>query len=322
MNNYLMWIGKEHYPTIEDWCGEAIARGISKRLSGPAVAKKLVDGDSVVYVAHDEGDYYDCPDCVGEMQCPECRKVNKQIFDMEELCEICGKYTLSQLRVIVEDEKESKVRRNRVRRLIKLIESRDDCELCHGEGTCKGGTGGYVVIDNSEKTRMDYRQYNYWLHQPKLFDAEKEVNEKHMCERCGGTGRLPHAKIFGLFVPCEIEYIFNPGDSEELIKKIKEDFKLVTTEELGEEEARGCGTRVPGGFYAVTRSIANPAAEEKIKQLVDAGVLKPGSTTVHGSFIRFLEPIEVNEKRFRGIKKWDPSALVSDAADDVLDAMK
>ncbi len=80
--SYLMWIGKEHYPTIEAYVEECTEMGVSKRLPNATVAEAMTAPGTVVFVAHDEGVYRECPECVGEMECPTCR------LDVQELARI------------------------------------------------------------------------------------------------------------------------------------------------------------------------------------------------------------------------------------------
>ena len=51
--DYLMWVGYQGYPTIEDFINEAGRLGVSKRIS--RLPKGLVPGESRVFLAHDEG---------------------------------------------------------------------------------------------------------------------------------------------------------------------------------------------------------------------------------------------------------------------------
>jgi len=58
-----------------------------------------------------------------------------------------------------------------------------------------------------------------------------------------------------------------------------------------------------------------------LAELVAKGLVKPEATEISGSFIRFIEPIEVDVKRFRGIKSWSLNPDVEDAAEDILEAL-
>ncbi len=46
----LLWIGKEHYPTVEDYRNEANRLGVSRRIKG--VPRGFVPGDTWVWLAH------------------------------------------------------------------------------------------------------------------------------------------------------------------------------------------------------------------------------------------------------------------------------
>ena len=61
---YLTWIGAKHYPTFEDFASESDVLGVSKRM--PTVGAALALKDATVFLAHDEGERVDCPDCYNE----------------------------------------------------------------------------------------------------------------------------------------------------------------------------------------------------------------------------------------------------------------
>ena len=73
-NTYLMWIGSEHYSTIDSWVKEATEQGVSKRLPNEHMGTSLLNPGTVVFVAHDEGDMDECTECLGTISCGECRK--------------------------------------------------------------------------------------------------------------------------------------------------------------------------------------------------------------------------------------------------------
>lgn len=319
-NSYLMWIGTEHYGTIEDWAEETIARGVSKRVPGLAVGSKLMESGTVIFVAHDEGESEDCEDCAGEIDCPECRKREQEMERLQAEIDSFKKHFDSDADfdsfASGSQKRSVKVRSERIEKLMSAVVS---CALCQGSGTLKAGTGGHVTMANGDK--MDYRTYNYWLHQPKKFNMEG-VKEKAMCLTCGGTGKLPCSKIFGMFVPERLEYIVAGGESADKLAEIKKAAELVDGKVVAKEKPRGCGKRKPGGVYAVSSTEADPAkATAALKELVEKGVIDPEATEIHGSFVRFLSPIEVEVKRFRGVKSFSLTAEAEDAAQDVLDAM-
>lgn len=318
-NSYLMWIGAEHYPTIEDWAKEAVTHGISKRLPGASVGHKLLEPGSVIFVAHDEGNYRECEQCTGIIECPECRKNSQEQFRIEaEISKFMKHYTDHDEFFAIAPRGAVRSVKIREAKLVALSENIHNCELCRGRGELEAGTGGMVSL--SDGSVLDYRTYNYWIHQPDVFDSEK-VEEKNMCEHCGGTGKLPEAKVFGMFIPQDVEYIVAGDEDEKTLEKVKE-FTKVEKSLVVREVKRGCGYRRERGVYAVSSAKGDPKAAKKVLQeLVEHGVINPEATEISGSFVRFVEPIEVDTKRFRGIKSWSLNVDVEEAAEDILEAM-
>jgi hypothetical protein len=316
---YLMWVGTEHYPTIEDWTGEAVSMGISKRLPSASVAKKLMEDGALIFVAHDEGEADDCPKCMGEIDCPECRKGSHEANRIQD--------EVDKIKAPFVDEAEfeklaspGQKRSVRIRqeKIQKIESDKGGCPVCMGTATLKAGTGGQVKLDSG--VSMDYRTFNYHLHQPKKFDISSVI-EREMCENCGGTGKLPRSKIFGMFVPERIEYILAGDETTEKLKEV-EGFDLVLPATVDKEAKRGCGKRKAGGVYVASASKGGAKkAKKALAELVEAGIVKPEATEIHGNFVRFLEPIEVKVKRFRGIKTYSLNPDVEAAAEDVMDAM-
>jgi hypothetical protein len=326
-SSYLMWVGSEHYSTIGDWSEEAITAGISKRLPGAAMASKLMEPGTVIFVAHDEGESEDCPKCTGVIECPDCRKREEECSRLRKECD--GFMKRFEDRADFDANASGSQQRS-----VKLRESKIDqlenesteCELCDGLGSYKAGTGGHVETQDGE--HVDYRTYNYWLHQPKKSgDFLDTITEKEMCGHCGGTGKLPCAKIFGMFVPEDVEYIVSGDETEEVLAKIKE-FTKVSAKAVAAEPKRGCGKRKPGGTYVVTSpdrsatTASHAAVKDALAELVKQGIVDPEATDIKGSFVRFLEPIEVDVKRFRGIKSYSLDVDVEEAATDVMEAME
>lgn len=313
--SYLMWIGSESYPTIEDWAAEAEAMGISKRLPNASVGAKMAEPGTVIFVAHDEGEADECRACLGTVECPECRKLiqEKTAIDAElkRLGEHADRVPLTGMQI-----RRLTARRKRA---LAIAAELGGCSACFGKGSYSGGTGGHVKL--ADGTAMDYRAFNYWLHQPKKFDAKTAV-EREMCEACGGTGKTPDAKLFGLFVPNDVEYILSGDESEETLAKL-EGFKKVTRTTLMAEAPRKCGRRHSGGTYVVTTVEGDPmAAKRALKELVAKGLVKPEGAEIKGSFIRFLTPISINAKRFRGIKTWAPTSdAIKAATADIMEAL-
>lgn len=318
-NSYLMWIGAEHYPTIDDWASEAVTRGISKRIPGVSVGAKLLEPGSVIFIAHDEGEYSDCPECTGTIVCPECRKAEQEAERVQaEIDKLLKRYSDREAFEIAATGAQKRSLKVRDAKLEKLADEQANCELCGGKGTLEAGTGG--TVEFYAGNTMDYRSYNYWLHQPAKFD-DKDVAEKKICAHCGGTGKLPEAKVFGMFLPEGVEYILKGDEDEEALEKVKE-FAKLDAKVAAAEVKRGCGKRHPGGLYAVTV----PGGESKrakriVKELVEAGAIDPEAVEINGTFVRFIEPIDVDVKRFRGIKSWSLNVDVEDAAEEIMEAM-
>lgn len=307
-NSYLMWVGKEHYGDIAAYSEEAVTLGISKRVPNVGVAKALTEPGTVVFVAHDEGESHDCPDCQGEIECPECRKRDQEVASLKAaIAKVRDKHEDFDNEASKGDKRFVAVREAKIAKLEAASES---CAACDGEGLLTSGTGGMVTLKDGRV--MDYRQYNYWLHQPAKFDPDT-VSTKKMCGTCGGTGLIPDAKVFGMFLPEGVEYILS-GDEDDEKRKVLDGVKakLIDAATLKAETKRGCGFRKKGGTYVVTSpKAADPAkVREAVAALVEKGTISPDGVEVAGSFIRFTRPIDVEVKRFRGIKSWslDPKA--------------
>ncbi len=309
--SYLMWVGADNYPTIEDWVEEAQKQGVSKRLPGIAAATSMLEEGTAIFVAHDNGEYRDCPECLGTIECGECRKSNRELERLSE--------QLANLKAERAGAKEAKDVRRLSRRIDTILDKVSDatdrieggCELCKGEGRYEAGTGGTAQVNGKA---WDYRTYNYHLHHGGLVDPvarKKAVTKKDMCEHCGGTGRLPEGKVFGMFLPESIEYIADGKEDAEKLKAMEEKFSIVSKEMLVEEEKRKCGKRVAGGLYASTSLDASEAdVRAAVKELVESGALEATGAAIHGGFAEFLTPVPIPDKRFRGIKRWalDPGA--------------
>jgi hypothetical protein len=308
-NAWLIWVGSEHYAGISDWSDEAIALGISKRLPNAAMARSLLAPGTVVFVAHDEGETTPCPACPGEIQCPDCRKRTNEMAGLRKSIDALlkafkGDFDTEAPRAL---QRSKELRERDANALLKECE---ECKVCDGKGKYKASTGGHVeLVDGAV---WDYRTYNYWLHQPKKFHVETSVASKEMCETCGGTGELPDAKIFGMFMPERAEYIATGEESAEELKKMK-GFKIVKPTSLAEEAKRKCGVRKPGGVYVVTSSDAEEGGR-LLDDAVKAGLVKTAGASVHGNFLRFTNPVTVAEKRFRGLKRIDLGAVREAAA--------
>lgn len=314
MKSFLIWVGSAHYRSIVEYSSEAIVQGISKRLPNLASAKAVMG--ATIFLAHDEGEKSDCPKCLGDVDCPECRKIANDVENVKrrvkKLKDSLGETepSKSQARTLALCEKT----------IERAVEAMASCEECDGLGHVKSGTGGSAVLKNGEV--WDYRRYTYWRNSAKLdvFDFKTDVEVLDMCENCGGFGTLPKGKVFGLFVPERIEYITAPDDDEARLAEIAEFARVVSPEGLAGEGERKCGRRKEGGAYVVT-SPRGKKSKEALKALKAIGMPETG-VELHGAFVRFLDPVDITERRFRGIKRWDyaPAAAV-EAASDVIEAL-
>jgi hypothetical protein len=303
---WLIWVGSEFYRGIADWSDEAIAQGISKRLPNAAMARQISAPGTVVFVAHDEGLSHSCKKCVGDCECPACRKCISEMTALRAVIDAMlaafkGDFATEAPRSL------TRFKEVRERTIAELEAQMKECVDCAGKGKIKAGTGGKVTLTDGRV--WDYRTYSYWLHQPKKFDPETMVSELEMCEDCGGKGDLPNAKIFGVFAPERVEYIARGDETKEELKAMK-GFTIVKKTALKLEAKRKCGVRKAGGVYAVTSAIGMEG-EKLLSDAISAGLVKPDGAEVHGSFIRFGRPVPVSEKRFRGLKKVSLSMVKS-----------
>src|SRR6185312_10967214 len=277
---YLMWIGSDSYPGIGDWTDEAVEMGISKRLPSVDAGKALMRPGVAIFVAHDEGETTACAHCIGPVECPECRKRAVERIALQEAIDSVRKrhapeaagFAGWELMAPEGDRRYVALREAKIR----TLDERDAaCVICEGRASVETGTGGHVLLVDDDV--WDYRRYNYWLHQPTKFDPDLVV-EKHMCPACGGTGEMPNAQVFGVFVPERIEYIMSGEEDEEKLEAVK-DFAPVGPEALVVEKKRKCGKRRPGGVYVVTTSEGAPkAAHKALDELVEKGLVEPDGT--------------------------------------------
>ena len=319
--SYLMWVGARHYSTIDDFVNEAIEMGISKRTVSSSVAEKLMEPGTVVFLAHDEGEKDDCSECAGYIDCPDCRKIQNNIdrltSERGEIVTDKHKLPLGKfLKLISRFDK----------RIKKREERKETCHRCHGSGRTFSGTGGSMMFNDG--TEMDYRQYMYWKRQPKKWTSAEHggVFEADQCENCGGTGMRPLGYVFGVFVPSKIQYILKPED-DEMVKKTMEEkgFELIPPAMLALELPRGCGKRKNGGFYVVADhekgTVTESSLLKRTKELVDGGFVKSDEVEITGNFARFLCPVEISDRRFRGLKKWSLNPRAEEEAEMILDAI-
>jgi hypothetical protein len=315
-NSYLMWIGSEHYENLDEYTDEVKSMGVSKRLPGIGMANAMSQPNTVVFVAHDNGETEPCDACLGEVVCPDCRVRDGKIKNHQD-----------RIDAIMRHFKGEVLPRGKQRtvdicsdKIKKLIAEKKVCETCDGQGVYEDGTGGYVVKSGGEK--MDYRSYNYWMRQPGKFDAKSEVMGKYMCEECGGTGKIPQTKIFGVFIPTDVEYILSGRETEVVLREV-EKFKLVEMTVVADEVERGCGKRHPG-YYVVTRK-TGPTKEytkKVVEELSKKGVIE-GAVEMIGDFVRFVKPVEISGvRRFRGVKKFNLVPEAEEQAEMVLDAIE
>lgn len=317
-NSYLMWVGVEHYEDAETYLDEVRKLGVSKRLPGVGMANALTEPGTVVFVAHDDGEAYSCDSCMGMVECGECRVLDGKIAKWEaEAAEVKKRFKGEEI-----PRGKQRIIDIREARIAKARAEKESCEVCDGEGQHECGTGGQVMRRDGSK--MDYRTFNYWLRQPKRFNPDREVirREGDMCEDCGGTGKVPAAKIFGVFIPTDVEYILSGKENELVLEQI-EDFKKLTMEVVKKEPKRKCGKRRPG-YYVTTAK--NKKSKKAVKDLIDdlaaKGMIKKSETEVIGDFVAFTRPVEAqNLKRFRGVKKFALIPEAEDQAQAILDAV-
>lgn len=313
--SYLIWVGARHYSTIEDFVTEAVTMGVSKRTVNSGSAKALLEPGTVVFLAHDEGEKTECTECTGSIDCPDCRLAQNVVEKLHEV-----------KRKARERGVKEKALSRIDKRLDKVFEAIRMCYRCHGTRTTISGTGGVVMFNDGSE--MDYRQYMYWKRQPGKWNESYNgaVLNIEQCEECGGAGVRPLGVVFGMFVPSKIQYILKPGDDEEVRKSLEEKgFEIVYPEALAKELPRGCGRRKSGGFYVIADSKRDSVSEsdllKKTKELIDAGLLDNEKVEITGSFARFLSPVEIGERRFRGMKKWSLNPRVEEEAELILDAL-
>lgn len=332
---YLMWVGKEHYPTIADYVAEAKEHGISKRVATPEIAAKLSSPNTLVFLAHDEGEHEDCEHCLGSIENPEWRKLTLQVKKAAEVLTDRIKLTKRIAERIRRGKKSGKLEGEKLQaaedekakadRLVKGARAKFKKLTAELEGepeTLTAGTGGHVILKDG--SRWDYRRYMYWRNQPKKWDFKKETKEAHMCPHCGGFGKLPKGKVFGVFMPAAAEYIMKPEDGEEARKAMEaKGLTAVPAGKVADEVKRGCGRRKHGGSYVVTRTDGSTpdALKAKVSELVADGIVKSADVEVNGQFAEFIETVDIfGEKRFRGIKLWEPTPAAAAEAEDIVDA--
>jgi len=316
---YLMWIGSEHYKTAKDWISEALEQGVSKRLPNDHMGAALLRPGTVVFVAHDEGEHSSCPECAGVAACPECRKnaeaEQRELAVAERFLEEAKKHENGS-----SEHKSCYLRaKNARKRAQKHDDNQLNCELCFGSGYVGEGTGGNVIFENGES--WDYRKYMYYRNQPKKWTpaAEGGIAKMDMCQACGGFGRLPEGKVFGMFVPEKIEYIAT-GDEEKSKAMEEKGFVIVPFGGLSAEKKRGCGKRKPGGVYVATKAGSESTAGA---DAVEALKLDSDAIEVKGNFVSFTQPIDIaGTKRFRGLSRWEMPVEVEEEAEMIAEAME
>lgn len=315
-NSYLMWVGVEHYEDADTYLEEVRQMGVSKRLPGIGMANALSEPGTVVFVAHDDGEAYSCDACFGMVECGECRVLNQKIAKWQ------GEADAVKARFAKGEEiprGKQRIIDIREQRIANARAEQDACEVCDGEGQYECGTGGFAVKRDGKK--IDYRTYNYWMRQPKRFNVAREIISKEMCEECGGTGKCPAAKIIGVFIPTDVEYILSGKENELVLEQI-EKFTKLDMEIVKKEPKRKCGKR-HSGYYVVTHGKKpKKRAKDVIAELVANGVISKGDTEIIGDFVAFNRPVEVqNLKRFRGVKRFGLVPDAEDQASKILDAV-
>jgi hypothetical protein len=290
LNSYLAWVGESHYKTCEDFVGDVAVSGVSKKLPGYGMAFALsVRRNTVVWLMHDEGDYCSCESCIGDVNCPSCRTLDKKILLWRGEIRVVNNQYLGEgipagkRRIIA-------VRRKRIG---EASSQKILCKDCLGLGIFKCGTGGSVIVDGR---KIDYREYKWMIKQPILIKGAI-VTVAWRCGNCSGTGKHPRSKLFGFFVP-RIEYVMSGDENEVLLEKLV-DFDCITP---AKESHRSSGPRKPG-FYAVTRNGRPTKLTKHVREL--AKRLVPGRNfEMIGDFVSF-SPVEgIEQRRFRGFKRF------------------
>lgn len=209
-----------------------------------------------------------------------------------------------------------KVREEKVEQAIK---DNAECAYCGGKGHLHAGTGGSGKIDG---VHADGRKINYYKHQPEKFDWKTRVTDYEMCASCGGFGRVPKGKLFGLFIPEAVEYILKDGETDAIKDELDmASLRTVPAAAVASEDKRGCGKRKSGGFYLVSGTGKEGATKAALDKLVKAGVINPESA-INGSFAQFVNHVAIDGvKRFRGIKSWTPSAEADAEASMIIEAL-
>lgn len=334
---YLMWVGQDHYPTIKAFVDEAKELGISKRVASADLAAKLAQPGTLVFLAHDEGVYTECPKCTRDIENPEHRKAEQaylaavairtkrfdELNDLKELADELG----------TDEAKEAAAKAQRLydNSNKKVTEHEDNLKAI--PKSVKAGSGGSALVrkePGSKKTvRWDYRKYMYWRNQPAKWNFQDMTVKLEMCQHCGGFGRRPVGKVFGLFMPNAAEYILRPEDDATVQADVaSKGIATVEAKKVRKEAKRGCGYRHPGGYYLVAETDgakAGPTPEQlkaAVEQLVAAGLVKPAEVKVTGHFGEFIVPVDIDEKRFRGVKLWTPVAAAAEEADDIVSAVE
>jgi hypothetical protein len=306
-HSYLAWVGADHYETASEFIDEARKLGVSKRLPGLGMAGSLNASGTVIFLAHDDGEAFSCDACMGQVECSSCRSQSQLIAKWQEEADAVKKTYQG------EPIPRGKARIIEIREMhiANARAAMKSCEVCDGTGSHECGTGGYVV--RKDGSRMDYRAYNYWMRQPKKFDAEREIVERHMCEACGGIGKHPAGAVFGAFVP-SVEVVVN-GREHEVVREKIEAFEQVSLSEVSKEPERNDGSSRRGGkrrpgYYAVARA-GRPTkrAQALAAELVAQRAVR-GDCEVIGDIVLFAKPVRLSElKRFRGLKRWTLPAL-------------
>lgn len=293
--SYLMWIGSEHYKSISEWVDEAKEMGVSKRLPNEAMGRALMKPGVAIFVAHDEGEHIECTECVGEIECRECRKLDNAIANEQDFID----------ELAADDPRRAKKIENAERRIQEHNDAIAACADCFGTRKATGGTGGKVEWE--DLTEWDYNRYQYMRNAGRLAEHIEAHGEftTHMCKACGGFGRLPNGKVFGMFLPRDLELI---GDDDTDVEEAEaKGFKVVDVKEVAKEKKRRCGKRKVGGVYAATIPTDEEGAKAIKKIAKELGV----EVTVSGAFAEFLRHVPIpGHKRCRGLSRFElPEAV-------------
>src|SRR5262245_12568044 len=130
-HSYMVWAGAEHYPTFEHLLDEIKRIGYSKRLPNAGMGRALLQSETVVYLAHDDGETEECKHCIRQINCPDCRLRRHAIAALElELKEFRGQFASED--AIQKSGFAKRTVRIRTEKIEKAKAEIAGCKLCKG----------------------------------------------------------------------------------------------------------------------------------------------------------------------------------------------